>query len=256
MESSISRDVPPIRGGCLRPARETRGVIRSIAALRGPAVAALAFALLALPARAARPLLDQHQWDRYFALSARDVEVPWKPATIRLATYSGAPVDLAVYNIDPAEVILAGQRRSARAVDLRGRKPLARLRFTPPAGYRFEVSEVRLPLGSAEGFYVVEARRGEATQQVWLNRTHIGLITKESPGGLLVWCVDLRSGRALRGVNVAFLVGRDLVSKGSDARGAVVWTGSRAAGVRARRSRCGARVYILFSRKHRCRTRS
>lgn len=218
--------LPPVRRGCLRPARETRGVVANIAGLRGLLGVVLALGLTALPTRAARPLLDQHQWDRYFALSARDVEVPWKPAFFRLAVYSGAPVDLAVYNVDPAEVIIAGQHRSARAVEVRGRRPLARWRFTPPAGYRFEVPQVRAPLGSQEGFYVVEARRGEATQQVWINRTHIGLVTKESPGGLLLWCVDLRNGQALRGVNVAFLVGRELLSKETDAHGAIIWTES------------------------------
>jgi hypothetical protein len=216
--------LPPVRRGCLRPVRETPGVVRNIAVMRGLCGAVLALGLTTLSARAARPLLDQHQWDRYFALSARDVEVPWKPASFRLAVYSGAPVDFAVYNIDPAEVIIAGQHRSARAIDVRGRRPLARWRFTPPAGYRFEVNQVLAPLGSQEGFYVVEARRGAARQQVWINRTHIGLVTKESPGGLLLWCVDLRTGQALRGVNVAFLVGRELLSKETDARGAIVWT--------------------------------
>ncbi|HEY0799166.1 MAG TPA: hypothetical protein VGD50_08445 [Candidatus Baltobacteraceae bacterium] len=179
--------------------------------------------LLVVPAKASRPLLDQPQWDRYFALSARDVSVPWQPATVRLATYSGAPVDFSVYNVDPAEVIVAGQNRPARAIDTSNRRPIARWRFTPPKGYRFEVSDVAVPLGNQEGFYVVEAHRGDATQQVWLNRTRIGLVTKESPESLLIWCVDLGSGRALSGVNVAFLVGQELITKQSDSRGLVVW---------------------------------
>ncbi|HTV73812.1 MAG TPA: hypothetical protein VME66_08925, partial [Candidatus Acidoferrales bacterium] len=183
--------------------------------------------LLTSPARAARPLLDQPQWDRYFALSARDVMVPWQPATVRLATYSGAPVDFAVYNVDPAEVIVAGQNRPARAIDTRRMRPLARWRFSPPPGYRFEVSDVNVPLGDQAGFYVVEAHRGDATQQVWLNRTRIGLVTKESPEGLLIWCVDLGSGRALRGANVAFLVGQELVTKQTDAHGLIAWDGAQ-----------------------------
>jgi hypothetical protein len=238
-------ELPPVRRGCLRPARETRGVVPNIAVLRGLFGAVLALGLSALPARAARPLLDQHQWDRYFALSARDVEVPWKPASFRLAVYSGAPVDFAVYNIDPAEVLIAGQHRSARAVDLRGRRPLARWRFAPPTGYRFEVNQVRAPLGSQEGFYVVQARRGDATQQVWINRTHIGLVTKESPGGLLLWCVDLRNGQALRGVNVAFLVGRELLSRVTDSHGAIVWTG-RARPTFALADHGAARAFVSF----------
>ncbi|HMD01761.1 MAG TPA: hypothetical protein VKG44_02235, partial [Candidatus Baltobacteraceae bacterium] len=140
--------------------------------------------LNARPLEAARPLLDQHQWDAYFAMFARDVSVPWKAASVRLDTYSGAPVDFAAYNVDPADVIVAGQNRAPRALDTSHRKPLVRWRFTPPPGLRFESSDVDVPLGSQEGFYVIEARRGDAVQQVWLNRTHIGLVTKESPESL------------------------------------------------------------------------
>src|SRR5277367_5906674 len=66
------------------------------------AILALALVLTSttLPSRAARPLLDQHQWDAYFALFARDVSVPWKAASVRLDTYSGAPVDFAAYEVD------------------------------------------------------------------------------------------------------------------------------------------------------------
>ncbi len=182
------------------------------------------FALSPLPSRAARPLLDQHQWDAYFALFARDVNVPWKPASVRLDTYSGAPVEFAVYNVDPADVIVAGQNRTPHALDTSGRKPLIRFRYTPPPGFRFESNDVEVPLGSQEGFYVVEARRGDAVQQVWLNRTHIGLVTKESPEGLLIWGVDLRSGKALAHMSVAFLVGLQLVTKTTDANGTIFWS--------------------------------
>ncbi len=175
------------------------------------------------PASAARPLLDRGQWDAYFALFARDVYVPWKPSSVRLDTYSGAPVDFAAYNVDPAEVIVAGQNRTPRAIDTSHRKPVVRWRFSPPPGYRFVSNDVDVPLGSQEGFYVVEARRGEAVQQVWLNRTHVGLVTKESPDGLVVWCVDLRSGRAIAGMTVSFLVGLELVPKRTDANGLIVW---------------------------------
>ena len=57
-----------------------------------------------MPARAARPLLDSGKWDNYFALFARDTQVPWQPITVRLDTYSGAGVDFAAYAVDPAEV--------------------------------------------------------------------------------------------------------------------------------------------------------
>ncbi len=196
-----------------------------IVRLRCATLAALAclFSLTISGAFAARPLLDQHQWDAYFAIFARDVNVPWKPATIRLDTYSGAPVDFAAYNVDPAEVIIAGQNRLPRPLDTKNRKPLIRWRFSPPAGYRFESSDVPVPLGSQEGFYVIEARRGDAVQQVWLNRTHIGLLAKESPDGLILWGVDLRSGRAIPRMDVSFLVGLRLVDERSDNDGVIVW---------------------------------
>jgi hypothetical protein len=181
--------------------------------------------IVPLGAFGARPLLDRHQWDAYFALFARDVSVPWQPATVRLDTYSGAPVDFAVYNVDPAEVILAGQDRTTRPLDTSGRKPLLRWRFMPPPGYRFESNDVPVPLGNQEGFYVVEARRGDAVQQVWLNRTHVGLVTKEGPDTLWVWGVDLRTGRAIANMSVAFLVGLQLVTKRTDQRGLIEWRG-------------------------------
>ncbi|GAC1525582.1 MAG: hypothetical protein NVS2B8_10620 [Vulcanimicrobiaceae bacterium] len=178
---------------------------------------------LASPTRAARPLLDRHQWDAYFALYARDASVPWKPATVRLDTYSGAPVDFAAYGVDPADVIVAGTNRTPRALDTRHRSPVATWRFAPPPGYRFETSDVAVPLGSREGFFVVEARRGEAVQQVWINRTSLGLLANESPGGLVLWCADLRSGRALANVAVEFLVGARLVTKKTDRDGVIRW---------------------------------
>jgi len=190
---------------------------------RAIGAALLAIALAALPAEAARPLLDKGQWDAYFALFARDVSVPWKPATLRLDTYSGAPVDFAAYNVDPADVIIAGQNRQPRPLDTSHRNPIARWKFSPPPGFRFESSDVTVPIGSQEGFYVIEARRGEAVQQVWINRTHIGLLTKESPEGLLLWGVDLRSGRPISNMHVSFLVGLRLLERKTDPNGFVNW---------------------------------
>ncbi len=182
-------------------------------------------ALWADPAGAARPLLDKGQWDAYFALFARDAYVPWKPTVVRLDTYSGAPVDFAAYAVDPAEVIIAGQNRRPRALDTKGLKPVVHWRFSPPAGYSFESNDVTVPLGAREGFFVVEARRGDAVQQVWLNRTHIGLVTKESPESLVLWAVDLRSGHGLAGITVSFLSGLTLQSTKTDAHGLIVWSG-------------------------------
>jgi hypothetical protein len=192
------------------------------------AIAGLVCAVLALVGRvnAGRPLLDRHQWDSYFALFARDVAVPWKPTTIRLDTYSGARVDFAAYAVDPAEVIVAGANRSARAIDTSRLKPAIRWSFSPPQGYRFVTSNVPVPLGSSEGFFVIEARRGDAAQQVWLNRTRIGLLSKESPEGLVIWGADLRTGRALRGLHVALLVGSSLVTRVTDNAGLLTWRGN------------------------------
>ncbi|MDQ2857194.1 MAG: hypothetical protein M3R53_00910 [Candidatus Eremiobacteraeota bacterium] len=203
------------------PSCSTTRRFRALAAL-----AALAAAVALLPwtyADAARPLLDKHQWDAYFALFAPDSSVPWRPATLRLDTYSGAPVDFAAYAVDPADVIVAGQSRYPRPLDTTRRKPVVRWQFSPPPGYRFQSSDVPVPLGQREGFYVVEARRRDAVQQVWLNRTHIGLVTFESPEGLLVWGVDLHSGRAIGGMNVDFLAGLRLIPKRTDPRGLIAW---------------------------------
>ncbi|MBC5800167.1 MAG: hypothetical protein GIX03_00455 [Candidatus Eremiobacteraeota bacterium] len=191
------------------------------------------------PAFAARPLLDQHQWDRYFAVFARDANVPWKPTTVRLDTYSGAPVDFAIYNVDPADVIVAGADRAARPLDTSHRKPLRRWRFSPPPRYGFQASDVPVPLGSQEGFYVVEARRGDAVQQVWLNRTHIGLLAQDSPEGVVFWGVDLRTGRPIAHLQLSLLVpvpratlgnrrvpgrrGARLIDRRTDGDGVLVW---------------------------------
>ena len=191
--------------------------------VRAAALALVAALFSALPAEAARPLLDKGQWDAYFALFARDVNVPWKPAIVRLDTYSGAPVDFSVYGVDPADVIIAGQNRQARPLDTSHRKPIARWKFSPPAGFRFNSNDVAIPLGTQEGFYVVEARRGDAVQQVWMNRTHIGLLSKESPEGLLIWAVDLRTGRPLSNLRISFLVNVHLIERKTDANGLAVW---------------------------------
>lgn len=175
------------------------------------------------PGIAARPLLDQHQWDAYFGLYARDSSVPWKQTTVRLDTYSGAPVDFAAYDIDPADVIVAGQNRTPRAVDTARLRPVVRWRFSPPQGYRFESSDVPVPLGSREGFFVIVARRGEAVQQVWLNRTHVGLVVAQRPSALVLWGVDLHGGRALADMPVDFLIGIRLVRRRTDRDGLIVW---------------------------------
>lgn len=173
------------------------------------------------PAFAARQIVDLHRLDAYFALFASDSNVPWQPATVRLDTYSGAPVDFAVYQVDPGDVLTAGSNARPRAILTRGRKPVASWRFTPPGAYQFESSEVHVPLGNREGFFVVEARRGDVGEQVWINRTRIALVTKEEPGAIVLYGTDTGTGRALAGMRVQFLVGTHFDTHETDAHGVI-----------------------------------
>jgi hypothetical protein len=179
------------------------------------------------PARAARPLLDSGKWDAAFALFARDAQAPWKRIGVRLDTYSGAPVDFTAYEVDPADVLVAGANARPRAIDTAHRTPVARWRFTPPAGLKFESNDVEVPLRNHEGFFVVEARRGQASQQVWLNLSRIGLLTKESAGGIVLYAADLGSGRALPGMRITYLVGSAFVYGTTDAGGIAHVAGPR-----------------------------
>ncbi|HEX3550360.1 MAG TPA: hypothetical protein VHT53_08295 [Candidatus Elarobacter sp.] len=167
---------------------------------------------------AARPLPDSGKWDRTFALYARDVAVPWKKIVVRLDTYSGAPVDFAAYQVDPTDVLVAGAARS-RPIDTAHRTPVVRWRFTPPAGLRYTPNDVEVPLQNREGFFVVEARRGDAVQQAWLDITRVGLLTKESPGGIVLYGADLGTGRALADMRITYLVGTSFEFAKTDAHG-------------------------------------
>jgi hypothetical protein len=179
----------------------------------------------ALPAGAARPLPDSGKWDRTFALYARDVALPWKRIAVRLDTYSGAPVDFAAYEVDPADVLVAGTAR-ARAIDTTHRTPVVRWRFAPPPGERYTPNDVDVPLQNREGFFVIEARRGDAVQQAWLDLTRVGLLTKESPGGILLYGADLGSGKALAKMRITYLVGTSFEYGATDARGIARWSGA------------------------------
>jgi len=183
----------------------------------------LALALASTPVFAARPIVDLHSLDAYFALFAQDSNVPWKTTTVRLDTYSGTPVDFAIYQVDPGDVLTAGSNARPRAIDTRGRKPVATFRYSPPGGYQFGSNEVALPLGNRQGFFVVEARRGKVGEQVWINRTRVGLLTKETPGQILLYGADLGSGRALARMRVQFVVGSKFVTRLTDAHGIVTW---------------------------------
>ncbi|HLX26308.1 MAG TPA: hypothetical protein VKR05_04900, partial [Candidatus Cybelea sp.] len=74
------------------------------------------------PAAAERQIVDLHRLDANFQLFAADSSVPWKAATVRLDTYSSAPVSFTVYQVDPADVLTAGANVSPRAVSTAGRR--------------------------------------------------------------------------------------------------------------------------------------
>jgi hypothetical protein len=186
----------------------------------------IVLALCTLPAQAERPIADFHHFDPYFSLFAGDSNVPWKPTTVRLDTYTSAPVRFAVYQADPADVLTAGSNARPRAIDTRGRRPIASFTFTPPGGYQFQSNEVAVPLGSREGFFVVEARRGDVGEQVWINRTRVGLVSKETPNELLLYGTDLGTGRALARMRVQFVVNRHFVTLFTDEHGLIRWTRS------------------------------
>jgi hypothetical protein len=173
----------------------------------------------ALPASAARPLLDSGKWDNYFAVFARNANVPWKPITLRLDTYSGAGVDFAAYDVDPSDVLVAGANAQPRPLDTSHLTPVARWRFTPPPGLTFASNDVDVPLQNREGFFVIEARRGTAVQQVWLNITRVGMVTKESPAGSFVYGADLGTGKAFAGMRVTYLIGTHFTYDQTDKRG-------------------------------------
>ncbi|MBV8169695.1 MAG: hypothetical protein JO021_23110, partial [Alphaproteobacteria bacterium] len=191
--------------------------------LRVFVAAFIALLVAVAPAHAARQIVDLHKLDAYFALFASDSNVPWKSTVVRLDTYSSAPVDFAVYAVHPGDVVTAGTNSRARAIETRGRTAVAKFSYTPPGGYQFQSNEVNVPLGSREGFFVLEARRGNVGEQVWINRTRIGLVTKETPGELLLYGTDLGTGRALARMRVQFVVNGNFVERQTDARGLIRW---------------------------------
>lgn len=183
----------------------------------------LAFACTVLPVRAERPIVDLHRLDAYFALFAGDSSVPWKPTTVRLDTYSSAPVAFSVYQVDPADVLTAGSNARPRAIVTRNRRAIASFEFTPPGGYQFQSNEIDVQLGSREGFFVVEARRGDVGEQVWINRSRIGLISKQTAGEIVLYGTDLGTGRAQARMRVALVVNSRFVTLMTDAHGIARW---------------------------------
>lgn len=187
-------------------------------------VAALLALLVAAPAEAARPIVDLHKLDAYFALFAADSNVPWTPTTVRLDTYSSAPVQFSVYRVDPADVLTVGSTARPRAVETRRLRAMLRFSYTPPGGYQFQPNAVNVPLGDAQGFFVVEARRGNVGEQVWINRSRVAIVAKQTPGELFLHGVDLASGEPVRGMRVQLLVGDRFVTKFTGDDGNIRWT--------------------------------
>jgi hypothetical protein len=208
-------DLPKQRGRML--------LARFLEIRRFVAVGFLAAAVVAAPVRAERPIVDLHRLDAYFELFAADSSVPWKPTAVRLDTYSSAPVAFSVYQIDPADVLTAGSNFSPRAIVTSGRRPALSFNFTPPGGYQFQSNEVGVPLGSREGFFVVEARRGNVGEQVWINRSRVGLVVKQTPSGLLLYGADLGTGAPLARMRVQFVVNRSFATMTTDDEGVVRW---------------------------------
>lgn len=186
---------------------------------------ALAVCALAQSARAARPIVDYHKLDAYFSLFAADSSVPWTPATVRVDTFSGAPIEFSVYAVNPADVLVAGANTGARAIDTRGRRPLATWRFSPPGGFRFQGNDVAVPLGSREGFFVVQARRAGVAEQVWIDRTRVGLVAKTASREIDVYGTDLGTGMPLRHMRVSFVVNGRFADRYTDSHGVVRWRG-------------------------------
>ncbi len=187
--------------------------------------AALIALLLPATALAARPIVDLHKLDAYFALFASDSNVPWKSTSVRLDTYSNAPVDFAIYQVDPADVLTAGSNERSRAIATRALHAVAHFEYTPPGGYQFQPNAVDLPLGDREGFFVVEARRGRVGEQVWVNRSRIALVAKQTPAQLLLYGVDLGTGRSLSRLRVQLLVNDRFVTEYTDGSGTLRWNG-------------------------------
>lgn len=145
--------------------------------------------------------------------------MPWKPITLRLNTYSGAPVDFAAFDVDPTDVLVAGASARPRPRDTAHLNPVARWRFTPPPGLTFAANDVDVPLRNREGFFLIEARRGTAVQQVWVNLSRVGLIAKESPAGSFVYGADLGTGRRFAGMRLTYLIGTHFAYDLTDAHG-------------------------------------
>jgi hypothetical protein len=188
------------------------------------AACGLLLSAVASPVFGARPIVDPHKLDASFAMFASDSSVPWRATAVRLDTYSSAPVDFAVYRVDPEDVLTAGSNARPRAVDTRRLAAIARWQFTPPGGYQYQSNAVDVPLGDRQGFFIVEARRANVGEQVWINRTRVGLLSMQTPADITLYGADLGTGRALARMRVQLLLGDRFVARATDVHGILRWT--------------------------------
>ena len=112
------------------------------------------------PVRAERPIVDLHRLDAYFELFASDSNVPWKPTTVRLDTYSSAPVAFGL-RVDPADVLTAGSNGRSRAIVTRGRRRPSASPLRRPAAINFNRTKSTCRSDSVRGSS--SSRRGAAT---------------------------------------------------------------------------------------------
>ncbi len=130
---------------------------------------------------------------------------------------------ISVYQVDPADVLTAGSNFSPRAISTARRRPLFSFNFTPPGGYQFQSNVVNVPLASREGFFVVEARRGERRRAGVDQSLARRLDCKETPGGVLLYGADLGTGMPLARMRVQLVVNRSFVTTATDSQGIVRW---------------------------------
>jgi hypothetical protein len=61
---------------------------------------------------------------------------------------------------------------------------------------------------------------------VWINRTRVGLVTKETPSGIVVYATDLGTGRPFGHMRLSFIVRSRFVDRYTDRDGLVTWRGN------------------------------
>ncbi|MBE7560038.1 carboxypeptidase regulatory-like domain-containing protein [bacterium] len=155
-----------------------------------------------IPLRAFRtPRIEQ----RWYALSAR-----------RFFDRLDDPRDPAAWNIDGASPDKLWMKE---------------IKYARPYTWVDERISMR---GQPAGLYVLESAAGGATDRLMIVATELGLVAKSSPAGILIYAVDLSTGRKRAGVPVRLVRAGALVAEAtSDADGLVVFPVKPIAGMRA-----------------------